>query len=136
MSSVAVEPRGFRAEIAAMARIAVPVVAVQVGWMAMGVVDTIVVGRVSANAMAAVALGNLLFLAVSIFGMGVLMGLDPVVSQAIGAGDRIAVARNAQRGLLLIIGLTVLSTGALLPVHPLVAMLGQPPQVVPLAAGY
>ena len=91
MSSVAVEPRGFRAEIVAMARIAVPVVAVQVGWMAMGVVDTIVVGRVSANAMAAVALGNLLFLAVSIFGMGVLMGLDPVVSQAIGAGDTTAV---------------------------------------------
>jgi MATE family multidrug resistance protein len=104
--------------------------------MAMGVVDTLVVGRVSADAMAAVALGNLLFLAIAIFGMGVLMGLDPVVAQAIGAGERIAVARNAQRGLLLIVGLTVLSTVALLPVHPLVALLGQPPEVVPLVAGY
>jgi MATE family, multidrug efflux pump len=136
MPDPSVLPRGFRGELAAMARIAAPVVVVQVGWMAMGVVDTLVVGRVSADAMAAVALGNLLFLAIAIFGMGVLMGLDPVVAQAIGAGERIAVARNAQRGLLLIVGLTGLSTVALLPVHPLVAMLGQPPEVVPLVAGY
>ncbi|HTH63520.1 MAG TPA: MATE family efflux transporter [Gemmatimonadales bacterium] len=136
MSDPSVPPRGFRGEVAAMARIAAPVVVVQVGWMAMGVVDTLVVGRVSADAMAAVALGNLLFLAISIFGMGVLMGLDPVMAQAIGAGERIAVARNAQRGLVLIIGLTLLSTVALLPVHPLVALLGQPPEVVPLVAGY
>ena len=119
-----------------MARIATPVVVVQVGWMAMGVVDTLVVGRVSADAMAAVALGNLLFLAISIFGMGVLMGLDPVVSQAIGAGERVAVSRNAQRGVVLSAGLTIVSTLALLPVRPLVGMLGQPPQVVPLVAGY
>jgi len=136
MSQSAVLPQGFRGELVAMARIAAPVVVVQVGWMAMGVVDTLVVGRVSADAMAAVALGNLLFLAISIFGMGVLMGLDPVLAQAIGAGERIAVARNAQRGLVLIVGLTVLSTLALLPVRPLVALLGQPPEVVPLVAGY
>ena len=119
-----------------MVRIAAPTVVVQVGWMAMGVVDTLVVGRVSADAMAAVALGNLLFLAVAIFGMGVLMGLDPVVAQAIGAGEHHAVARNAQRGLLLTLGLTVLSTVALLPVRPLVALLGQPSEVVPLVARY
>lgn len=136
MSDLFVPPRGFRGELVAMARIAAPVVVVQVGWMAMGVVDTLVVGRVSADAMAAVALGNLLFLAISIFGMGVLMGLDPVVAQAIGAGERSAVARNAQRGLILIAGLTVLSTVALLPVRPLVALLGQPAEVVPLVAGY
>ena len=136
MFDASVPPRGFRGELVAMARIAAPVVVVQVGWMAMGVVDTLVVGRVSADAMAAVALGNLLFLAISIFGMGVLMGLDPVIAQAIGAGERGAVARNAQRGLILIAGLTVLSTVALLPVRPLVALLGQPAEVVPLVAGY
>ncbi|HEY6222709.1 MAG TPA: MATE family efflux transporter, partial [Gemmatimonadales bacterium] len=122
--------------LAAMARIAAPTVVVQVGWMAMGVVDTLVVGRVSADAMAAVALGNLLFLAVAIFGMGVLTGLDPVVAQAIGAGEHGAVARNAQRGLLLTVGLTVFSTVALLPVRPLVALLGQPSEVAPLVARY
>jgi MATE family multidrug resistance protein len=136
MPTAAAPPRGYRAELAAMVRLAAPVVAVQVGWMAMGVVDTIVVGRVSAAAMAGVALGNLLFIAVSIFGMGVLMGLDPVVAQAIGAGETTAVARGAQRGLVLVVGLTAISTLILLPVRPLVAMLHQPPEIVPLVAGY
>jgi MATE family, multidrug efflux pump len=119
-----------------MARLAVPVVAIQVGWMTMGVVDTIVVGHVSADAMAAVALGNLLFLAVAIFGMGVLMGLDPVVAQAVGAGDGRAVARAVQRGLLLVGALTVLSTVALLPAGRLLEAAGQPPRIIPSAAAY
>jgi MATE family multidrug resistance protein len=127
---------GFRAELVALSRLAVPVVAVQFGWMAMGVVDTIVVGHVSADAMAAVALGNLFFLAVSLFGMGVLMGLDPVVAQAAGARDPHAIARGAQRGLALALGLTVLSTLALLPARPLFTSLRQPAVVVPTAAAY
>jgi MATE family multidrug resistance protein len=127
---------GLRAELAALSRLAVPIVAVQLGWMAMGVVDTIVVGHVSADAMAAVALGNLFFLAVSLFGMGVLMGLDPVVAQAAGARDPRAIARGAQRGLVIALGLTVLSTAALLPARPLFSALRQPALIVPTAAAY
>ena len=127
---------GFRAELRAMVRLALPVVAVQVGWMAMGVVDTLVVGRVSAHAMAAVALGNLLFLGVSIFGMGVLMALDPVIAQAVGAGDDAAVSWGVQRGLVLTLGLTVLSTMALLPAGPLLVALRQPLEIVPTAVAY
>jgi MATE family multidrug resistance protein len=119
-----------------MARLALPVVAIQLGWMTMGVVDTIVVGHVSADAMAAVALGNLWFLAVSIFGMGVLMGLDPIVAQAVGAGEDSAVARALQRGLLLALLLTVLCSAALLPAAPLFSALRQPVEVVPTAAAY
>jgi MATE family, multidrug efflux pump len=129
-------PRGFRDEIRAMGRLAVPVVAIQVGWMAMGVVDTVVVGRVSADAMAAVALGNLLFLAIAIFGMGVLMGLDPVVAQAVGAGDQRAVARAVQRGLVLIGGLTLVCSLALLPARAFLTAAGQPARIIPTAAAY
>src|ERR687894_676075 len=90
-------PRG--AELRPMLRLAIPVVIIQVGLMAMGVVDTIMVGHVSAQALAAVALGNLYFFVVSSFGMGTLMALDPVVSQAVGASDWPAVSRGVQRGL-------------------------------------
>ena len=69
--------------------------------MAMGVVDTVMVGHLSATALAAVALGNLYFFGCAILGMGALMGLDPVVAQAVGAGDHPAVARGVQRGLIL-----------------------------------
>jgi len=93
-------PMTFRAELRAMIRLAVPIVAVQLGQMLMGVVDTIMVGRVSAEAIAAVALGNLYFFGAAIFGMGALMALDPVVAQAVGAGDTVAVARVEIAGIL------------------------------------
>ena len=48
-----------RAELRALLALAVPVVFVQLGMMLMGVVDTVMVGHLSAQALAAVALGNL-----------------------------------------------------------------------------
>jgi MATE family multidrug resistance protein len=62
------------------------VIAAELGWMGMGVVDTIVVGRLGAEAIGAVSLGSAVYFAVSIFGMGLLLGLDTLVSQAYGAG--------------------------------------------------
>src|SRR5436190_19591800 len=93
-----------RSELRATVRLAVPVVLVQVGFMSMGVVDTLMVGRVSARVLAAVALGNLYFFNVSIFAVGTLMALDPIVAQAVGAGDVDAVSLAMQRGLLLSLG--------------------------------
>ena len=116
--------------------LATPVVVVQVGLMTMGVVDTVMVGRVSATNLAAVALGSLYFFSVSIFGIGVLAALDPVVSQAVGAKDHAAVTRGVQRGLLLAITLSALSALLLWPAHSVLALFSQPPDVVPIAAAY
>ena len=123
-------------ELRAMVRLAAPVVLVQIGLMAMGVVDTIMVGRVSADALAAAALGNLYFMNVSFFAMGTLMALDPLVSQAIGARDEPSVARAMQRGLALALGLSVLTSVALMSAAPVFLALRQPPTVVPDAARY
>jgi MATE family multidrug resistance protein len=125
-----------RSELRSLIRLALPIVAVQVGLMFMGVVDTLMVGRVSAAALAAVALGNLYFFFIAIFGMGVLFGLDPIVSQAVGAGDEEGIARAVQRGLVLALGLTLISLIPLLLVEPLIALLRQPADVIPLATGY
>lgn len=80
--------QGMRRELGPMLRLAGPVVSAELGWMAMGIVDTIFVGRLGAEAIGAVSLGNALYFAVAIFGMGLLLGLDALVSQAFGAGDR------------------------------------------------
>lgn len=129
-------PHGFKAELGAMVRLAVPIVVTQLGHMAMGVVDTIMVGRVSAEAIAAVALGNLYFFAAAIFGIGVLMALDPVVAQAVGAGDRVAVSRGMQRGAVLATLLSALATILLLPARPILGALRQPAVVADIAAAY
>ena len=53
----------------------------------MGVVDTAVVGRAGAVPLAGVGLGNTLFFTVAVLGIGLMMGLDPLIAQAFGAGD-------------------------------------------------
>ena len=68
-----------------MLRLAWPVVVSELGWMARVIVDTMMVGRISAQAIGAVSLGGAVVHAVSVFGVGLLLGLDPLVSQAWGA---------------------------------------------------
>ena len=125
-----------RTDLEKLARLAFPVAVVQVAMMLMGAVDTVMVGRVSPTDLAAVALGNLYFFGVAVFGMGVLFGLDPVISQAVGAEDRVAVARGVQRGAVLSLALAVGASLLLLPAGPILTLLRQPPDVVPVARGY
>ena len=125
-----------RDDLRAMLDLALPVVIIQVGLMSMGVVDTIMVGHLSAQALAAVALGNLYFFVPAVFGMGTLMVLDPVVAQAVGAGDVPAVARGMQRGVVLAVLLSIPSAILLLAAAPILGLLHQPPDVVPLAVQY
>jgi len=125
-----------QADLRPMLRLAVPVVIVQVGMMTMGVVDTIMVGHISARALAAVALGNLYFFSLAVFAMGTLMVLDPVVAQAVGARDEPAVARAVQRGVIVAALLTLPAALLLTIAHPVFAFARQPVEVVPLAAAY
>jgi MATE family multidrug resistance protein len=119
-----------------MLRLALPVAAVQLGIMAMGVTDTIMVGHVSPAALAGVALGNLYFFVGGIFGQGTLMVLDPVISQAVGARDEDSITRALQRGLVLALALTVFTCATFVPVKPVLSALRQPAEVVPGAASY
>src|SRR5689334_18625521 len=104
--------------------------------MLMGVVDTVMVGHVSPGALASVALGHMYFFAFSIFGMGVLFALDPIVAQALGARDELAVRRGLQRGLVLSLLLTVPISLVLLTVRPVLELAGQPIAVISDAAGF
>lgn len=74
-------------EARALGRLAGPVVAAQLGDQLLGFVDTAVVGRVDALELGAVGLGNAVYVGVAIFGIGVLIALDPLVAQARGAGE-------------------------------------------------
>jgi MATE family multidrug resistance protein len=79
--------QALKLELPPMARLAGPVVLAELGWMTMGVVDTIMVGHVSPAAMGAVSLGGVLFYTVAVIGTGMMLGLDTLVSQSFGAGD-------------------------------------------------
>jgi MATE family multidrug resistance protein len=70
-----------------MVALAVPVVLSELGWMVQGIVDTIMVGRLGPAAIGAVALGNAVYYTLAIVGIGLLLGLDTLVSQAYGRKD-------------------------------------------------
>ncbi|MCZ6714643.1 MAG: MATE family efflux transporter, partial [Deltaproteobacteria bacterium] len=76
----------IRQEIRSLVRLAGPVMITQLGTMLLGVVDTLMLGHVGVRELAAAALGNLWIFATLLFGMGVVLGMDPIVSQAHGAG--------------------------------------------------
>jgi MATE family multidrug resistance protein len=128
--------RPRRSDLEAMTRLAIPVVIVQVGMMLFGVVDTMVVGRLSSQALAAVALGHVAVITISAFGVGVILGIDPLLNQALGARDRHAFRYAFQRGLALAVLLMVPSIVLLVPIAPVLAALGQPEEIVPLATAY
>ena len=92
--------------------LAVPVVLTELGWMVMGVVDTVMVGPLGTEAIGAVGLGNILFFMVNTFGYGLLLGLDTLVSQAFGAGKLDECHRSMAQGVYLSVALAVPSMAA------------------------
>src|SRR3954467_9780254 len=119
----------FRNELAAAGRLAVPVVISQLGMMLMGVIDTMMLGHLSAGALAAGALGNILTFCLLNLGYGILAALDPLVSQAHGAEDARAIGGHLQRGLVMAAALTLPIVPLLLDVRPFLLLLGQAPEV-------
>src|SRR5580700_1961521 len=77
----------WKRELGAMVSLAVPVVSVSLKKILMGVVDTMMVGRLGPAAIGAVALGNAVCYTPTMFGMGLLLGLDTLVAQAYGRKD-------------------------------------------------
>jgi MATE family multidrug resistance protein len=91
---VSLAPRG---ELSAQIRLAIPLAAQQLGFQLMGMVDAALLGRYDDTALAAAGVGNNLLFAISSLGVGIVMGLDTVLPQAVG-GQRHDDARRALGG--------------------------------------
>ncbi|HMD99888.1 MAG TPA: MATE family efflux transporter [Terriglobia bacterium] len=126
----------FRREIRPMTRLAVPIVLANLGWMTMAIVDTIMVGRVSAEAIGAVSLGGVIFTAVGSSGGGVMFALDTLISQAFGAGDIEDCHHSLLSGLYLGLPLSAALMGFLWLFTPLLGGFGINPAVLNQAVPY
>ena len=94
-----------------MARLATPLVLAEISWVLMGIVDTMMVGRLpnGAEAIGASSLGNTLFYVVGVFGSGLLLGLDTLVSQSFGAGKVQDCHHSLLNAIYLMLGVTPVS---------------------------
>lgn len=125
-----------RSESAAMLWLAAPLVAQQAGHHLMGVVDTALLGRYSEAALAGAGVANNVFFAISCAGMGIVMGLDTVVPQALGAGRRDDARRALGAGVRLAVLVGLIGT-LLVLASPLVLALAEvDPEVLHEARAY
>nr|WP_206436149.1 MATE family efflux transporter [Yersinia enterocolitica] len=95
-------------EARSLLALAIPVVIAQLSQTAMGVVDTIMAGSVSATDMAAVAVGTSIWLPAILFGHGLLLALTPTVAQLNGSGRRNQIAHQVRQGFWLAFCVSVL----------------------------
>lgn len=129
-------PADLKSELAAAARLAAPVAFVQLGSMLMGVVDAMMLGHLSAEALAAGALGHIATIVFLMTGVGVLAALDPLVAQAWGAGDGRAISAHLQRGIVLAVALAVPIVVVFWDIREPLRLLGQPAAILDDAAAY
>jgi MATE family multidrug resistance protein len=77
----------LRRELRPTLRLAMPLALAELGWMAMGVVDTIMAGPLGPASVGAGILANMVFYPLAISFIGFLLGMDTLVAQAFGARD-------------------------------------------------
>src|SRR5947199_738184 len=130
--------QALRHELRPTIRLALPLVLAEIGWMSMGIVDTVMVGHLpdSANAIGAVSISSSIFNVVAFFGGGLLIGLDTLVAQAFGAGSGEHCHRSLINGIYLSVVMTPLLMAPVWFFGPLLDALHIAPSVALLAVPY
>lgn len=93
----------YQTDLQKLIKIAVPILLAQIAQNSMGLVDTIMAGRVSATDMAAIAVGASIWLPLVLFGHGILLALPPTVAYLNGSGQRHKIAHQIRQGLWLVV---------------------------------
>ena len=130
--------RYIAGEARPMLSLATPIVLAEIGWMTMSIVDTMMVGRQASSAVAigAVSLGSILYYVVAIFGAGLMLGLDTLVSHSYGAGDWEDAHRSLVNGIYLSLVLAPVLMGAIRLWEPLLRSLNIQQPVLTQAIPY
>jgi len=117
-------------------QLAVPAILAQLAQMSFGVIDTVMAGRYSADALAAVAIGVSIFNPIIVFIIGIFLALSPITAQYNGEENQLGVTRSFQTGVVLSIMLALPSAILLSSLEPFLWAMGITESIIPLASGY
>jgi MATE family multidrug resistance protein len=126
----------LRREFRPMLRLAAPLAVAELGWMAMGIVDTIMAGPLGPTAVGAGTLGNMVYYPTVTAGVGILLGMDTLVAQSFGADDPEDCRRSLIGGVWLSAGLAAPLALLVIALLPLMSLSGANPQVMDQCAPY
>jgi MATE family multidrug resistance protein len=117
-------------------QLAYPIIVGMLGHTVVQLIDNIMVGQLGTAELAAVSLGNsFVFVAMSL-GIGFSTAITPMIAEALGASQHKKVRAVFVHGLILCFSLGLLLAGLVLASQPLLALMGQPIEVVELAHPY
>ena len=136
MAVIHIQKNNLLTEAREFFKLAVPLASAQVAQSATGFADTVMMGRMGADVLAAGGLAAITFLCIMMTASGVAMGVSPLIAEAFGAGQKTRVEQIARQGLwlsLLVAIPTMLFTGHL---DVLLSRTGQTETTVQLANTY
>lgn len=117
-------------------KLALPLMASQLGQVAVNFADNIMVAKLGPAALAGVSFANALYAICLVFGMGISFALPPLISEAQGAGDDRRISSYFKHSLIVNIAFGVISMLLLIAFIPFMKYLGQDPEIIPHAADY
>src|SRR5688572_930237 len=126
----------IREEVLSILRLGGPLIAAQLAQVSIGFVDTVMAGNLSADALAAVAVGSNVWFLVVVVCMGLLMAISPSVAQLYGAGRHQEIGPCVRQGLWLALGMSAVGMVAMRAAEPLFRWLHIVPEVIPTAIGF
>lgn len=135
-----IDPHPYRTEIkteaSTLMRIGFPVILAQLLQMSMNFVDTVMAGRLSAEDLAAVAVGSSVLMPFAVFCMGCMMAVTPIIAQNVGARELSQIGKNARQVLWLSQMLALPSFFILRNLDVVLVFIGVTDDIIPISAGY
>jgi MATE family multidrug resistance protein len=113
-----------------------PIIATQLISMGLNFTDTVMAGNLSALDLAAVAIGNAIYMPVAVFCMATLIAINPVVSQFLGARKFDEIGKSARQLFWLILMLSIPAFFLLRNLDLVMIWMNVTPEIIPIADGY
>jgi multidrug resistance protein, MATE family len=126
----------IRREVKEFFKLALPLVGVQLSQAAIGFVDTLMMGRMGLETLAAGGLASLTFSVFLYTAAGVVMGISPIVATAYSAQDKLQIERVVRQGCLLVLGLAIPISLCIANFDLVMSNLGQAKTTVVLGSTY
>jgi MATE family, multidrug efflux pump len=125
-----------RKDIRQTLNLATPIVIGQLGHMMMGVVDSIMVGKIGAAPLAAASISNGIFIIILILGYGISMAISPLVAKYHGSKEFEKCGIVLRQGLLVNVTTSIILFAVLFVIADVIALLNQPQEIVEQAIKY
>ena len=117
-------------------KLAIPLASAQVAQSMTGFFDTIMMGKLGAETLAAGGLASLTFFAILNTAAGIVMGVSPLIAEAYGAGKKTRIEKLARQGFWLVLLLSIPMMIIIAHFDSIMAQLGQAETTVTLANTY